>query len=320
MTKALPSSSTANAGTALAVRGSHAQLIGDWHAYLDIKARAMEISQNTVNTYKAGLRRFVDFLNTGQRIARPTPEDVRLWKEFQLTVADSKPEAVNTWLSGVRNFYKWAVDQGRIAEDADPTKDVKGAGRGRTKKTHKREALSEDEVRRLLSLDCPAKPKAMLALKVYTGIRDISLLWADLAHLTIRDGHRVLMVRHKGHVEADRLVKITPACWAYLQPWLTQRGRDPGPLFWSESKRNYHGRMDASTVRWMIKELYKAAKVDPSKSSHSARHAAATTALRGGADIRQVQEMMGHEDLNTTMIYAHDLSRLEHAAEDAITY
>lgn len=304
---------------ALTVRRSDLQLVSDWHVHLDLKARSMEVSQNTVNTYKAGMRRFIDFLNTGQRISSPTAEDVRLWKEFQLTVANSKPEAVNTWLSGIRNFYRWAVNQRRIPKDADPTADVKGAGR-KTRKAHKRQALSEDEVRALLALDCDPKQKAMIALKVYTGIRDISLIHADMHHLTIRDGARVLLVQHKGHVEADDLVKVTPDCWAHLQPWLEKRGLVSGPLFWSESKRNLHGRLDASTVRWMMKSLYKSAGVDPAKSSHSARHAAATTALRRGADIRQVQQMMGHADVNTTLIYAHDLKRIQNAAEDAIVY
>ena len=74
-------------------------------------------------------------------------------------------------------------------------------------------------------------------------------------------------------------------------------------------------------MRRIIKDLLRSVGIDdPRKTSHSFRHTAATKALRATKDIRRVQAMMGHESVETTMIYAHDLDRLENAAEDTIEY
>jgi integrase/recombinase XerD len=296
------------------------QLVAAWHADLALRVAGHELTEATASSYRIGLRKLREWMHsTGE--AQITTDGIRHWKA-DLLGADYRPGSVNTWLAGVKAFTAWAKGRGVIP--VDPAEAVEGATRRGANKRHARQPFDDTEMRRLLAhaQTLPARDRCYLMLRAYTGVRDVELHRADVADLRTEAGKRVLAKTMKGHREADEVAVIEhPDAINALLDWLAERGDAPGPLFTSGSKRNLGGRWSQSAARRMVLAARKAAGVHSEfKTSHSIRHSAATSALRKGASLRQVQAMLGHAKLDTTMIYAHEIERVDQAAEAVIDY
>lgn len=287
-----------------------------WRAHLASQVDQGDISPTTAATYRAGVRKFAEWVARAG-ISHPLPQDVARFKAAMLK--DAKPTSVNVWLCGVRSFYTWCVESGRMP--VSPAAGVRGAKRRGANQSHKRDALTQGEAVRLLALPLPKRDAAMIALKLYAGVRDVEVSRADLADLRTKEGMKVLFVTGKGHTDADAYVKITRPCETALAAWLVERGPQAGPLFTSASDRNKGGRLSLSAIRAIVKTAFHLAGItEATKTSHSTRHTAITTAIRRGANPLQVQAMARHAKLDTTMIYFHEESRLANPAEDFISY
>jgi integrase/recombinase XerD len=155
---------------------------------------------------------------------------------------------------------------------------------------------------------------ALLQVLYAAGLRVSELLSLPLAAAAARGG--VLIVRGKGNKE--RMVPLSPPALAALQVWLAARNRMsvPSPwLFPSPSGRKHLTRQRFTQI---LKRLAVDAGLDPGRvSPHIVRHAFASHLLAHGADLRAVQEMLGHADVSTTQIYTHVLEeRLSAAVRD----
>lgn len=294
-------------------------LLDEYLAVLDEQVAAGAISAATRDTYASGIAKFVDFAVSRHAI---TGDIIMAWVAL-LRQAAYKPATVNTWLSGVRSFFRWAESEQRVAYN--PAKGVKGSRRASSKRRHKRDRLTDSEVLRVLAQpgesDAGTRDRAYLALRAYTGARDIELHRADLADFTTRGNRAILNVHGKGHAEADDFVVLVPEAESALRDWLVIRGDKPGPLFTSLSNRSRSGRLSLRAIRWLVKKYYAAAGVTgDNKTSHSLRHSAITNAIEHGAPIQKAQSMARHEDVSTTAIYFHETDRIEHPAEEYIRY
>ena len=197
----------------------------------------------------------------------------------------------------------------------------------------------------------------MTLLWVSTGTRSIELARAQRRHLAQRDGHPILYLHRKGGDAAEQPVVLAPwvleALTAYFQihdarhhlsggPTEPFRGLLPEhPLFcWLRGPGKYHSKklnvaerrgcrgLGVGAIQAMMRDHLQQAGLArllnpetqsiPPISPHSLRHTAATLALNHGATIRQVQAMLGHVDIQTTMIYLHEQDRIVHAAEHHI--
>ncbi len=139
---------------------------------------------------------------------------------------------------------------------------------------------------------------------------------SEVADLSLNDVHlKEGFCRLQGKGDKQRLVplgaKAIAACQVYLEherPKLAQRAGDPSPYFLTRSGR----RMRREAIWELVKKYALRAGIDPSVSPHTLRHSFATHLLAGGADLRQVQELLGHASIATTQIYTHvDQSRLK---------
>lgn len=298
------------------------QLVDDWKKALDLAVASGERSETTVKTYKKGFEKFLSWAEDHQ-LKTVDGDTIRRWKA-DLIRAKCKPATVNVWLSGVRDFFAWSVGNNRLV--VNPTEGVHGAKRKGTSKSHKREILSDLEVKRLLSLPDRStlegrRDFAMLNLFLYTGIRTVELHRAKLADLHV-NGQMILNVTGKGHDESDEIVVIDhQAAQNALYDWLAVRGGQPGALFTSLSDRSRGDRLSLVGIRSIVKAYFKRAGiVGAGKTTHSLRHTAASSALRNGASPLQVQKMLRHKSVETTMIYIHELNRLTDPGERFINY
>ena len=302
-----------------------ASLVADWHAALALRVGAGELAPTTAASYRRGLGRFLDWAQAEYADAPPgevTADTVRQW--LASLRSDYKPGAVNAWYAGLRAFCSWAVGARRLG--SNPCLDVRGARRKGTQERHSRKALTDAEMLRVLDVPDQSTPVgirdyAMLCTMAYTGIRSVEAHRADLADLTTEGDRLVLYVLGKGRTEREPVVIAHERAQAAIMAWVATRGRQPGPLFTSYSNRTQGGRLSLPAIRATVKRYYNlAGVVGEGKTTHSLRHAAITSAIRNGAQLRQVRAMARHASVDVTMIYVHEVDRLQDPAEAYISY
>jgi len=307
---------------ALAERADIRDLLSAWHAALDLRVSSGEMSDATRATYRAGMDRFVAWLDA-HGAAEVSADTLREWLAG-LRRKSFKPGAINTWLAGVRAFFAWGV--GMYHLPYNPCEGVRGAQRIGTSRKHKRAALTDAEVRRVLALpsddDAGQRDKSILAAMLYTAARTIELHRAELSDLRTEAGRLVLDVQGKGRGESDDVIVFAhPDAESAMHDWLAARGDKSGALFVSLSRRSSGARLSLRAMRGIVKGYLRAAGVrGEGKTTHSLRHTAITSAVKHGAPVQKAQAMARHANISTTMIYYHETDRVENPAEAFIDY
>lgn len=217
-------------------------------------------------------------------------------------------------LSAIRQFYRFAVDEGWRADH--PALRIGGPARARRLP----ETLTEAEVTAMLDAAprtgrTPAdrlRNRAMLELAYATGMRVTELVSLPVA--AVRGDPAMILIRGKGGRE--RLVPLSAPAKAAVQAWLALRDRDeaearargrPASRFLFPG-RGASGHVTRQQAHALVKEIAIAAGLNPDRvTPHTLRHAFATHLLAHGADLRVIQTLLGHADLSTTEIYTHVL-------------
>ena len=204
-------------------------------------------------------------------------------------------------LATLRSFYKFLVRRGYVEQN--PVSVI------RTPKQEKRlpKFLSPDEIRRRLETPdtgtlLGARDRAMLETMYSTGIRVSELVDLDVADVDYVG--ESLRVRGKGR--KNRISPIAPLALRSIRRYLDMRNADPRSAQFDSTALfvNKHGqRLSTRSVRRKLDKYLALAGLDPSISPHTLRHSFATHMLNNGADLRSVQELLGHQSLSTTQIY-----------------
>jgi integrase/recombinase XerC len=206
-------------------------------------------------------------------------------------------------LATLRSFYKFVMRRGLIS--VNPLSTI------RTPKQEKRlpKCLDLEQIQKLL--DTPgdadilsARDKAMLEVLYSSGIRVSELVELDLSDLDLQEG--VLRVKGKGR--KDRLTPIGSQAIKALQRYFEYRTseRQNNEPMTGRVFLNKHGTsLSTRSVRRKLDKYLVAAGLDPGISPHTLRHSFATHLLNNGADLRSVQELLGHQSLSTTQVYTH---------------
>lgn len=297
-----------------------------WKDALVLDVDAGQISPDTAATYKSGMRQFEAWARDRYAIGAELGNDAI--KEWLATLRKNgrSVKSISVYLSGVRAFFLWMVEQKMIV--ADPTAGIKAGKRiNGDRRRHKRDALSAEEVSRLLNLASLSKrDRALIHLMLYTAARGVEMHRATIEDIRTEGGAMLLYVQGKGQQEKEPLLiagkPARDALMDYLAE-LAQSGHKSGALFATERKfKGIRRAVSRRRLRELVKDAMTKAGIvgDYVKCAHSLRHTAATTALANGADIRQVQRMLRHSDIGTTEIYVHEKSRIEGAAERFISY
>ncbi|WP_268810763.1 site-specific tyrosine recombinase XerD [Tistlia consotensis] len=275
--------------------------------FLEMLAAERGAADNTLEAYRRDLEHLAGFLaGRGRAPSNATADDLRGYLA-QLEAAGMAPRTAARRLSALRQYYRFLVSEERRADD--PTLQLSSPRQGRSLP----KILSEDEVTRLLEAarrrNGPEGLRlvAILELLYATGLRVSELVGLPAAAVA-RDP-RLLIVSGKGGRE--RMVPLNEAARAALLAYEpARRGflRRAGDERWLFPSRGGHGHLTRHRVAQLLKELAVEAGIDPAKvSPHVLRHAFASHLLAHGADLRAVQQMLGHADISTTQIYTHVL-------------
>lgn len=292
-------------------------------AFLEMIAAERLASQNTLDAYRRDLEDFAGF--AGERRARVDAADDRLVRAYlgDLEARGFAATSQQRRLSALRQFYRFLVESGH--REDDPTRTLDSPKRGRPLP----KILSQDQVTALLeraaSEACDgeaskskrlraARMRCMLELLYATGLRVSEL--TGLPASAGRGDRPVLAVIGKGGRE--RLVPLTDAAREALADWDAAK-RDAGLtgrwLFPADSDT---GHLTRQAFGRDLKGLAARAGLPSVKvSPHVLRHAFASHLLENGADLRVVQQLLGHADISTTQIYTHVLEeRLKRVMSD----
>jgi tyrosine recombinase XerC len=278
--------------------------------FLEHLEDALNASPQTVRGYRADLREFDAFLRRRGRgraapLASIDHRTIRAWLGA-LQESGAARSTVARKLAALRSFFRWCVSTGRLR--ASPAALIA------TPKQERRlpRALSEAEVESLLDSAFGRGPldrrdRAILELLYASGVRVAELVGADLGDLELEGGEGMLRVLGKGRKE--RLVPVGSKAVGALRAWLPARGalaadrparpRDRDALFLNARG----GRLTDRSVRRILDRRLPQAALRRRVSPHALRHSFATHLLNAGADLRSIQELLGHASLSTTQRY-----------------
>jgi integrase/recombinase XerC len=262
------------------------------------------LSPHTVRAYEGDLLRFAAFMG-GEGGLVERPPDLSAMRRFlaELQKGGYQRTSIARLLACLRTFYDYFLRAGRIA--INPVRAV------RTPRLEKKlpGVLDEAEVKRLLEAVSgdgfsDLRDRAALEALYGGGLRVSELVGLDLGDVQLEEG--TALVRGKG--DKERLAPLGAAATAALQAWLPERAR----LLERQGKStdavflNKNGtRLDVRSVRRLLDRRASLAGLNREVTPHSLRHSFATHLLNAGADLRAVQELLGHASLTTTQIYTH---------------
>lgn len=279
-------------------RQAMADQIGDFVHYLDVERG---LAKTTQTSYRQDLNEFADWLDTSD--AAGFPESLESIQAFLAIQSEAKAAtSVSRMISALRKFYRYLLRETVVS--SDPMTMVASPKPAQ----HLPATLSGPEIDALMAAPDITQPlglrdRAMFELMYATGLRVSELvnLRLDQMHLSLN----LLEVTGKG--DKQRIVPVSPQAvdWVnqYLQtsrPALIKK-TPPAVVF-----VNFHGRQLTRQGIWKnLKAYIQALGIEKDVTPHTLRHSFATNLLENGADLRVVQELLGHADISTTQIYTH---------------
>ncbi|HVR99601.1 MAG TPA: tyrosine recombinase XerC [Thermoanaerobaculia bacterium] len=282
------------------------------HSFLEHIQGERNLSPNTLRAYEGDLLRFLqflarDFLGCEPEAVRPGDVDMLAVRSFlaSLTREGLGKRSQARMLSAVRSLFRYACREGVL--DANPARSVRTPKVPKTLPRHLRPGEVETLVEAPAAGDGPLalRDRTILELLYATGLRVSELVGLDWRSIDLPA--RVLRVMGKGGKE--RMVPFgrpaADALRAWLDVWEGVRGAQDGgeeePVF-----LNFKGgRLTDRSVRNIIDRWVEAAAVAKGVHPHTLRHTFATHLLENGADLRSIQELLGHSSLSTTQKYTH---------------
>ncbi len=268
---------------------------------------AVRRSPHTVRSYGSDLSQLAAHLD-GQFDL--TPDRLRSY----LRSVAKHPISRARKLSTLRTFVRFLREGGHL--DHDPTEGLEAPiRRKRLPKTLSR-AQAEELLDQPAHGRTPLRDRAMLELMYAAGLRAAEVVGVNLQDLDLREA--TVQIRGKGNKERMSLfgALFVQAAEAYLagERVTAEPGVHPEPLFTNPKGR----RLTTRTVQNVVHRWAVSAGLPPGVSPHTLRHSFATHLLDGGADLKSVQQLLGHESLATTQIYTHvSVERLRKAVDDA---
>jgi len=266
--------------------------INDFLLYLEID---LNYSKNTISTYEGNLNKLSESIN--KDLLKLNSNDI----EKYLSRLDLEPSSISNNLSSFKTFYNYYIKIGKISDNPIDALD--------TPKLIKKlpTYLTVNEIDKLLDIDIKdafsSRNKSILELMYSSGLRISELINLEFKNIDLNE----CIIRIIGKGSKERIVPINDIAIHYLKLYV----KDYRKFLVKNEQNNYlylnnHGKkMTRQGVYKMIKKLVIEKGIKKDVSPHTIRHSIATHMLENGADLRIIQEFLGHSDIGTTQIYTH---------------
>jgi len=278
--------------------------------FLEMILVERDASKNTISSYKSDLEKFFEAVK--KPLSDISAQEIRIYIE-SLRSQSFEAKTIARKLSSIRHFFRYVFEEKLI--DSNPTLEV---DMPRLNKNLP-DVMSESEIVLLLenagSKSAPESLRDLTMLEILyaTGMRVSELVSLKISQLKIDQNTIQPFIEIHGKGNKERLVALNSKSIEALKQYLpireklTDNQKDPW-LF--PSKQSSEGHITRQYFAKILKRLALDVGIDPKKvSPHKVRHSFATHLLNNGADLRTIQELLGHEDISTTQIYTHVASK-----------
>ena len=277
---------------------------------------SLDIQESSKQTYARQLKGFLQWLSYKQ-LTKPSYEDIILYKKELHEKKELSSLTTGGYLTAIRRFFQWLEVKQLYPNVAHYIKEPK------RKRGFKKDALSIAQAQQLLSSInqttlSSLRDYALINLMIRTGLRTIEIVRATKQDMSISSGVQVLWVHGKGRDSKDEFVVLTEKSLHPIHTYLQARGplKEGSALFASCSTKNFGKRLTTRSVSRIVKNRLHGIGINDNRiTAHSLRHTAITFSLLAGATPQEARTLARHADLNTTMIYAHNIERIQHAPE-----
>lgn len=295
-------------------------LFDRYSSYVDVK-------ETTLKGYLTGLQSFRNWISNNA-IIQPERDDIKQYKRY-LSENGYKVGTQARYFRIVKHFFKWLASEGLYPNIAD---NIKGA-KVSTDNT-KKDAFDRADLNTVLQAidtgDIAGKRDfALIQLCATCALRIIEINRANIEDLQMLRGEHILFIQGKGHDEKDEYVKIPEEVFANIEAYLALRKdcKKGAALFASVGNRvsikedgTRINRLTEPSLSTIIKKRFKNAGYNTGKlTAHSLRHTGVTALLKAnGGYIQQAQRFARHKNLNTTLIYSHNIEREKDHSEQMV--
>ena len=274
-------------------------LAKEYHTYLKLERG---LSPNSIEAYERDLQRLQSYMDLhGIDIVKATYEDLQAFV-FETFKDISSIRTQARLIAGIHSFYRFLLYHNYIEQDPSELLETP------KKEHHLPDVLTLDEIDAMIAQLDMSKPeshrnRAIIEILYGSGLRVSELVNLRLSDLYRQEG----FMRITGKGSKQRLVPISPVADQWLDYWLEDRSRLDIKAQYSDIVfLNRYGRqLTRAMIFTIIKTLARQADIHKNISPHTLRHSFATHLLQNGADLRIIQQLLGHEDITTTEIYTH---------------
>jgi integrase/recombinase XerD len=280
--------------------------------------RFLDAKPKTIATYTRALRQFYLFLQN-HSISNPTRETILSFREN--LISKNKPTTVQNYMVTVRLFFRWLEQQGIYKNVADKIKSPV------ISKSHKKDYLTSKQVRIILEniksdiSEQGLRDYAIIAIMVVGGLRTIEISRSNIGDIRNVGDATALFIQGKGRDEKTEYIKLPHHVECAIRKYLVARKatNEQGALFVSTSNNNCGERLTTRSISGIVKARFRQAGFDSSMlTAHSLRHTAGTLSLLNGGTLEETQQLLRHNNINTTMIYLHHMDRAKNMSEERI--
>jgi len=272
--------------------------------FLEYIENERNLSEHTVRAYSGDIVEFVKLVDKGEEL-EPEAVDHLMLRSYlaHLRSSGRSRTTMARKLASLRTFFKYLVREEMMPDN--PAADM----RTPRKEGRLPGVLDENQVRTLIeqpdtSSFLGLRDRAILEVLYSTGMRSGELVGANIDDVDLIGE----VVRVRGKRKKERLAHLGSYAVAALKDYLEQRRLEPRAPFFDKRAlllNRFGGRLSARSLRRTINKYFKLAGLRLRVTPHTLRHSFATHLLDRGADLRSVQELLGHESLQTTQIYTH---------------
>lgn len=268
-----------------------------------------KLGDASIESYKLDLKSFNDYIK--KDLKNITTEEILQY--LNLLRKDLKPKSINRHISALKGFYNYLVDEKHIK--SSPLENIS------VLKTQKNlpKYLTINEVDQLLNFSLNTafdyRNKAMLEVMYATGLRVSELVSLEYSNVDLYNS----VIRVKGKGKKERIVPIGETASYYLKKYVEEyRNQLIIKENYNELFLNNHGKpISRNGFNFILENIRIKTKIEKELTPHVLRHSFATHLLEGGADVRSIQEMLGHENISTTNIYTHVVDEILRENYDA---
>ncbi len=291
---------------------------------LDIESKLTEFYDNldvdieTRKTYIKGVKNFARWIRDNDIHFI----DKKVMIRYRDYLIETKEDTTaSTYWSGVKNYFKFLEEEYGIYNVMKNIKGISVTRQFRKQPLTKKQVLTikKDRSTNIETLQ-DYRDYAIFNLLLHTGMRTIEVNRANITDIKVIEGQYALSIQGKGKKAKTQVAILTDSVLVPLLKYLTIRGKDEfEPLFIGLASNKYGTRLTTRSISRIIKNILVNNGYDRKElTAHSLRHTATTFVLKGGGDLQEAKEFARHSDINTTLIYSHNINRVENAPEHYI--